>query len=151
MMKINKDNLTLIHSALTVFVGEPIVEASNGEDDVLYFVTHHGHEGRLEQSINGNWDIIIGDEVVYEIEDEIIHVIDQEEKGINLIQIYNYMKYDVDWKMLKFKSRRFMGILFTSMERQILSGHLPLHGDVVVGHQWMVYTQYGMKFNINLN
>lgn len=151
MMKINKDNLQLIHSALTAFVGEPIIEASSGEDDVLYFVTYNGNEGRMEKNIvTGNWDIYIGDEVVYEMEDEIVHVMDQEEKGINLIKIYNYMRYDINWKNLKFKSRKFMQIVFSAIEKQIVFGNFPLQGSIVIDENWIVYTK-GMKFNIILN
>ena len=150
-MKINKDNLQLIHSALTAFVGEPIIEASSGEDDVLYFVTYNGNEGRMEKNIvTGNWDIYIGDEVVYEMEDEIVHVMDQEEKGINLIKIYNYMRYDINWKNLKFKSRKFMQIVFSAIEKQIVFGNFPLQGSIVIDENWIVYTK-GMKFNIILN
>ena len=150
-MKINKDNLQLIHSALTAFVGEPIVEASSGEDDVLYFVTIIGNEGRMEKNIvSGNWDIYIGEEVVYEMEDEIVRVMDQEEKGINLIKIYNYMRYDINWKNLKFKSRKFLQIVFSAIEKQIVLGNLPLNGSIVIEANWIVYTK-GMKFNIILN
>jgi hypothetical protein len=148
-MKVDKTNIQLLHSAVTHFIGEPVVDLSRFDESVV-FITGSGTTGFMEPNFEGNWDIWIGDEVVYEMERELFDILDftRTDDG-GLIEFYNYIK-DFDPNSMKYKSRTFFEIIRSSVENIILNHDIPITGNCVIGS---VFVHYGKdkKFKINLN
>ena len=149
MKKVNSGNLQLLHSALTHFVGEPIMQMGKLEDASLMFQTATGVTGLVEPNYVGNMDIWIGEDVVYEIEKELYDLLEYDKKEIGLIEFYNYLKL-VDKSEFKIRSKTFFEIVKTSTENIILNYNLPLIGDTTIGETQIHYTdQQKMKINLN--
>ena len=150
MKKVNKDNLQLLHSALTHFVGEPINQMSHFTDDSVLFQTGSGVTGFVEPNYVGNMDIWIGENVVYEIEKDLYDLLEFDRKEIGIIDFYNHMK-EVDPTEFKTMSREFFDIVRRTTENIILNfDHLPLVGDTVIADTQIHYTKE-TKIKINLN
>ena len=148
-MKVDHKNLALIHSALTHFLGEPILDVSRFNDSIV-FQTALGTTGFMESNFIGNWDIWIGEEVVYEIEKELFDLIEYDRNPDGgLIELYNIMK-EIDPAGMKFKSRSFFDIIKSSIENIILNHNLPLTGDTKIGTTEIHYKD-NQKIKISLN
>jgi hypothetical protein len=148
MKKVNETNLQLLHSALTHFVGEPIIQMSRF-DDTLLFQTNSGSTGLVEPNYLGNMDIWIGETVVYEIEKDLFDLLEYDKKEIGLIEFYNHLK-TVDSYEFKNESKDFFEIVKTSTENIILNYNLPLVGDTTIAATQVHYTN-DQKIKINLN
>lgn len=148
-MNVDKNNLMLINSAITHFVGEPVSDISRFEDSVV-FQTHKGVMGFIEPNYVGNWDIWIGEEIVYEIEKELFDVIEYDRTDTGgLIKFYEELK-GIDLTGMKYKSRMFFDIIKTSVENLLLNHNLPIQGGAKIGSFEVCYTN-NKKFKINLN
>ncbi len=149
MKKVNDSNLQLLHSALTHFVGEPIIQMNKFNDDTLLFQTDSGVTGLVEPNFVGNMDIWIGENVVYEIEKSLYDLLEYDKNEIGLIEFYNYLKM-VDPQEFKTESKNFYDIVKTSTENIILNYNLPLVGDTTIQQTQVHYTEQ-QKIKINLN
>jgi hypothetical protein len=149
MKKVNESNLQLLHSALTHFVGEPIAQMSKFENDILLFQTSSGTTGLVEPNQVGNLDILIGENVIYEIEKDLFDLLEYDKKEIGLITFYNYLK-TVDTKGFKNRSKDFFKIVKTSTENIILNYNLPIVGETQIETTQIHYTE-DQKIKINLN
>ena len=134
-------------SAIESFIGELLVEFVQDED-AIGFMTISGATGSMEMNdFSGNWDIWIGEEVVYEVEPELVplmsHTNDRE-----LFDLYEYAK-NLDCE-LKYKSRRFVATVQNSIEKLLINGNLPLTGRSTIGNYEVIYTTT-RKFLISLN
>ncbi len=147
-MKINKENLKLIHSALTMFIGEPIDEIDRF-DDLWLFKTINGKNGMLEQNFVGNMDIWIGEEFIYEIEKKLFDIIEADKGEDSLIDLYKYMK-TFNLENLQNKSKNFFEIMLDSLENIILNYEIPLIGHIKIKHTELHYNEYH-KIKIILN
>lgn len=134
--------------ALQLFLGESVIGAEKHEDETVSFVTMRGDSGFMGPNFTGNWDIWIGDEVVYEVESDLYEII-QHQKDENLIELYEYIK-SIDPDGLKYKSKRFLEVVTTATENVILNFTLPLNGQVTIGDQEVIYKNK-KKIKINLN
>lgn len=135
--------------ALQLFLGEPVAVAEkHDDDDVVSFMTERGSMGSMEPNAFGNWDIWIGEEIVYEVEFELGMVI-LGQKDENLIDLYDSMK-EIDQDTLKYKSKRAYEVIQTAVENVILNYSLPLVGQVQIREQEVIYKN-SKKVKINLN
>lgn len=134
--------------ALQLFLGETVIGAEKHEDETVSFMTSRGDSGYMGPNYTGNWDIWIGDEVVYEVEGDLYEII-QHQKDENLIELYEYIR-GIDSAALKFKSKRFLEVVQTATENVILNYTLPLQGQVKIGDQEVIYKNK-KKIKINLN
>lgn len=141
------NNIGMYKTAIELFLGEPLVEMVQ-DDDAIGFMTITGNLGSMEMNeYSGNWDIWIGEEVVYEVEPELVPLMDHT-NDCQLFDLYEYTKsLDCD---LKYKSRRFLTIVQNSIEKLLLNGNLPLTGRSTIGTYEVIYTD-SRKFLISLN
>ena len=138
----------MFKTAIELFLGEPLIEMVRDED-AIGFMTITGNTGSMEiNDYSGYWDIWIGDEVVYEVEPELTPLMDHT-NDTQLFDLYEYAK-EIDSHDLKYKSRRFLGIVQGSIEKLLLNGNLPLTGSTVIGNFEVIYTN-SRKFLISLN
>lgn len=144
------NNINMFKTAIELFLGEPLLDVVQDEnEEAIGFLTRTGAAGSMEiNTYSGNWDIWIGEEVVYEVEQELApllrHTNDKE-----MFDLYAYAK-SIDAEMLKYKSRRFLNIVQQSIEKLLINGHLPLVGTTVIGSYEVIYTN-NRKFLISLN
>jgi len=125
-------DLTLTHSAITTFIGEPVVEL-NRFDNSIVFVTASGNTGFVEPNdFTGDWNVWVGEELVYEIEGPLFEVLEYEDKGRRLVEMYNYMK-TIDPETMKFRSKSFFEIVKSTVEKTLLEGYVPIDGETVIG------------------
>jgi len=141
------DNKSMFKTAIELFLGEPLVEMVQDED-AIGFMTITGSTGSMEiNTFSGNWDIWIGEEVVYEVEPELVPLMNHKNDR-ELFDLYEYAKnLDCD---LKYKSRRFKDIVQNSIEKLLINGNLPLKGRSTIGTYEVIYTDT-RKFLISLN
>jgi hypothetical protein len=141
------DNKSMFKTAIELFLGEPLIEMVQDED-AIGFMTITGNTGSMEiNDYSGNWDIWIGEEVVYEVESELVPLMSHTNDR-QLFDLYEYAKsLDCD---LKYKSRRFVDIVQNSIEKLLINGNLPLTGRSTIGHFEVIYTET-RKFLISLN
>jgi len=145
MKRVNKEDLRLIHSALTHFVGGMI----SAVDDNLGFETADGGVGFIEKRSDGTYEIFVNDESVYVVEGEFFDIINYDHTKDHLIDLYERLT-TIDPDRLKYRSRSFYWSVKTSMESIILNMNLPLEGNVRIGNYQMFYTPEH-KFKVNLN
>lgn len=134
--------------ALQLFLGELILDVCKNEDETVTFVTAAGSFGFMGPNYLGNWDIWIGEEIVYEIEQDLYEII-QHEKDENIIALYGYIR-NVEPAQLKYKSKKFLEVVQMATENLILNYTLPLKGQVKIGYQEVIYKN-GKKAKIQLN
>jgi hypothetical protein len=145
MKKVNPGDLRLIHSALTHFVGGMI----SSIDENFRFETIDGGLGRVAANRSGDYDVYIGDELVYTIEGEFFDIINYDEKKDQLIELYERM-CALKPETLKYMTRVFYYKVRTSMEDIILNMNLPLEGQAVIGNYQVFYSP-DHKLKVNLN
>ena len=150
-MKVTLENLQLLHSALTHFVSEPVADVSRFEKSIL-FKTDSGRIGLVERNFFGNYNIMIGEDIVYEIERELYDIIEadrNERTSENFIDFYEMLKKE-DTSFFQPQSIKFFDILKNSVENIILNYNLPLEGEAIIGTYQIHYTNQS-KIKINLN
>lgn len=145
MRKINADDLRLIHSALTHFAGCMI----RAVDDNLGFETAEGLLGFAQRNANGDYDIYIGDELVYTVEGAFFDILNYDQNKTELIELYENMLM-IEPESLKYMTRTFYYRVKFSMENIILDMNLPLEGSARIGNYQVFYTPEH-KFKLNLN
>lgn len=137
----------MFKTAIELFLGEHLVEMTRA-DDVIEFITITGHLGQMVPNFSGNWDIWVGEEVVYEVENELEPLLNHYNDK-DLINLYEYAR-KIDQDQLKFKSRQFLNIVQGSIEKILVAGSLPLDGRAIVGIYEVIYKN-NRKFLISLN
>ena len=143
-----RPNNNFLIVALQLFLGEGVEIAEKHEDETVSFITSRGDAGFMGPNFTGNWDIWIGEEVVYEVESDLYEII-QHQKDENLIQLYDYIR-NIDRSNLKYKSKRFLEVVQMATENVILNFTLPLKGQVKIGEQEVIYKN-NKRIKINLN
>ena len=148
MRDIQQEQNTLVKTALQLFVGDPITSVSKF-DGSLVFKTKSGLAGLVEQNAIGEWDIWVGETVVYEIEDDIFSVMEHKGNDESLFELYDYVK-TVDYNSLKDKSKVFLDIVRRAIEKLLINSLLPIEGSAQVGNDQVIYKNK-VKIRINLN
>lgn len=139
---------TLIKVALQLLINKGI-HAVEKTDDSFLFITSEGEFGFIEPNDYGRWDVWIGEEMIYEVENEIRHILEHE-KDENLIQLYNYVK-SIDTRDLQIQSLKFLTTVKVAMENLICSYRLPLKGIANIRNYDVIYTSAIHPFTINVN
>jgi hypothetical protein len=141
-------NLNLMHSAITYFIKEPVKELSKFKESFV-FTTDSGRFGYIDKNHNGNYDVWIGDDIVYEIESDLFDMIEYEGRGTDLMGFYENMKKE-DLGTFQQKSKEFFNIVMSSVENILLNNDLPIVGSATIGKTQLFYTKC-CKITVNLN
>ena len=148
-MKINVNNLEILHSAISFFIKEPIVSLDKTED-LLIFQTASGIWGTVEKSSYDEfYGIWVGELLVYELESELYDILSIDRGTDGLIDFYNEIK-EYNPIYLKEASKTFFSIVKKSSENIILNQNLPLHGHTII-HETEVQYYDDKKVVIHLN
>jgi hypothetical protein len=148
MMKEVEEPHSLVKTALRLFVGDVISDVSKF-DDVLVFRTENGLSGMVEKNQIGEWEIWIGEDVIYSIEEDIFSIMDHDGGDESLFKLYKDIKV-IDRYELKDKSKLFLDIVKQAVENLLLNSRLPLVGSTNIGSTQVIYKKE-VKIRINLN
>lgn len=147
MRMIQNDKPNLMRTAIELFLGEHIDDITVAEESVV-FTTMTGATGIMEPNFLGNFDIWIGEEVIYEIEHDLFKImLHKDDKDI--FSLYDYLRA-INIMELKHKSKLFLYIVKTSVERLLLHNKLDIEGRTIIGTTEVIYHN-GKKLTIMLN
>lgn len=145
-MKRVSEDFRLVHSALTHFAGEMVINMS---DDTMEFETVHGDTGVVAQNDNF-YDIYVGSELVYRVESDFFEICNYNPLDCDIIGLYRRLQA-IDPMGLQYRSRTFYRVVKESVENLILDMQLPLvQGDVRIKNYHVFYTPEN-RVKINLN
>lgn len=138
----------LMYSALDHFLGTDTPVKIFRDDLGISFETALGNLGLVVPNSEGNWDIFLNDEKIYEIESEVYSIITHEG---NAPSIDDYMKKlkSLSGTSLKEESRKFVdmtrsGIGFLAIQGKInlksdfVYGPFSVHTDLIVGEKRII-------------
>jgi hypothetical protein len=119
------------------FVGNHVFGIKMLEDSVL-FKTDIGANGLISKNINGDWDIIIGDEVVYELEDELLNVLIPGDEKFQIDDYYQNLNNLLN-SDLKYRSKSLVIQIVRTLQIFILNAEIKPINPIIFG-PFQVYT-----------
>lgn len=119
------------------FVGNHVFGIKMLEDSVL-FKTDIGANGLISKNINGDWDIIIGDEVVYELEDELLNVLIPGDEKFEIDDYYHNLNNLLN-SDLKYRSKSLVIQIVRTLQIFILNAEIKPINPIKFG-PFQVYT-----------
>lgn len=145
----NKYN-DLMYGALEVFLEKdsPLLVGRDG--DTIEFSTVLGNHGVLSENMEGEWDILLEDEVVYTMEREIFDLIAREREDTDpdldslLLELSDLYKRD-----LRNKSKILLEILIQGIGYLIVSGKVKSGIDLQFGPHFVKSSSDGPDINYN--
>ena len=149
--------MSLLSSALSIFVDEPVlhVEGGSGEEEgeyafLTYSRTGEPKEGFIEHNFLGNYNIWLEGKLAYEVEGELFDLLNEKRKG--LISFYSKLK-KINYEKLKSKSQMFVGIVLDQAENLIANPLVSVESrkEVKIKNNFIFSDRMGNKFVINLN
>lgn len=122
----------LMYSALDHFLGTDTPVKIFRDDLGISFETALGNQGLVVPNSEGNWDIFLNDERIYEIESEVYSIITHEG---NAPSIDDYMKKlkSLSGTSLKEESRKFVDMTRSGIGFLAIQGKINLKTDFVYG------------------
>lgn len=122
----------LMYSALDHFLGTDTPVKIFRDDLGISFETALGNQGLVVPNSEGNWDIFLNDEKIYEIESEVYSIITHEG---NAPSIDDYMKKlnNLSGTSLKEESRKFVDMTRSGIGFLAIQGKINLKTDFVYG------------------
>lgn len=128
----------MCRTALELFLGDMVVDVEE-VDGEIHFETFRGFRGCVVENYNGNLDIWVGEEVVYEMEAEIVPII-EETRDNQLFDLYEYIR-GINPLALKYKSKMFVDIVQDSIKKLLIKGTLPVEGRTIIDSMEVIYTK----------
>lgn len=140
-----------LNQVLQHYIGGKIIDIRSNEDgDNMIFSTPLGVNGILSENSEGNWSIIINDEVVDVIEKEVFKILVNPGKKMILDEYLNNLNELIDRQDLKFRSKSLIKSIMKLLEGYILSPDFVPKKDIKVGIHYIVNFK-GNKFINCLN
>jgi len=140
----------LIYGALDIFIENDSPELVAREGNKVSFVTRLGSHGKIiEDDIKG-WNVMLGDDVVYTIEEEVYSLIHTRE---NAPSLEDYLKkvseiYDHN---LQDKSKILLESIIEGIVKLLKENKISLGVDLQVGSFLIKKGQIFNNYNISLN
>jgi hypothetical protein len=149
-MGFTKIHTDLMYSALDHFLETDTPVLIFRDPLGVSFETALGGQGLVIPNLEGNWDIFLNDEKIYEIEDEVYSIITHEG---NAPSIDDYMKKlkSLSGTSLKDESRKFVDMTRSGIVFLALQGKINLKSDFVYGPFSVHTNPSGEKTIIILN
>jgi hypothetical protein len=128
----------LMFTALDYFIGDDTPVKIFRDDLGISFETALGNQGLVVPNEEGNWDIILNNSKIYEIENEIYSIITHEG---NTPSINEYMKLlkEVSELDIKDKSRGFLNLTLGGISILAVHGKIKLDTNLIYG-PYLLYT-----------
>jgi hypothetical protein len=138
----------ILYPIIEHYIGTRVVRIKRDDDSVL-FKTMLGQGGKIEKNIDGDWDLVIGEEKVGEIED-ILFSIFCESKDQPPIEKYYKKLLQLKEEHLNYRSSLLVDQLVLSIEFLILNMEIELKNPVDVG-PFYIFNYKGEKQILVLN
>ena len=127
------------------FVGNHVFGVKMEEDSVI-FKTEIGTQGLISKNTNGDWDIIIRNEVIYEVEDELFGALMPSKGRVQLDEYYEKLNALLTGN-LKYRSKVLVIHIVKTLEYFILNTQINPRIPIKVG-PFLVFTSKIMGKNI---
>lgn len=139
-----------LYPVLQHYTGVKIVSVSSNEDNGLTFNTSWGVSGLLLENTNGDWEIIIGQEIIDRIERNVFEALVKPSVKSNLgeyIKILNNLASD---KKIGKRSKILVSQILKILEEFILNSNFLPKEEIKFGSFW-IFNYKGNKFINSLN
>lgn len=120
------------------------------ENELVYFKTISGRGGKIEKNKYGNWDLLVGDEKVGEIEDVLFSIFCDYRDQPPIDKYYNKLLKLKSTSMLNHRSIILVEQLMFSIEFLIMNMQVNLYGPVHIG-PFLAFSHNTNKFVLGLN
>ena len=128
----------LMFSALDYFIGEDTPVKIFRDDLGICFETVLGNQGLVVPNEVGNWDIILNNSKIYEIENEVYGIITHEGNSPSINEYMKLLK-QVSELDIKDKSRGFLNLTLGGIGILAVHGKIKLDTNLVYG-PYLLYT-----------
>jgi hypothetical protein len=136
----------------------PIIEHYTGTivskvrriDESILFKTISGQAGKIERNIEGDWDLLIDEEKVAEIEDGLFSIFCESKNQPPIDKYYNELLRLKRRGVLNYKSNVLVDQLITSIEFLILHMDVQLEDPIAMG-PFFTFNHNGTKHVLVLN
>jgi len=137
----------LMYGALEVFLENDSPLLVGREGDNIEFSTVLGNHGSLSENKNGDWDILLEDDVVYTMEKEIFDLITKEDSAPDLDDLLLELS-ELYQKDLRDKSKILLETIIKGIGYLIVNGKAKSEMDLQFGSHFI---KAGSNNDINYN
>jgi hypothetical protein len=138
----------ILYPIIEHYIGDGVAGVRRGEEAVL-FHTVMGKDGRIEKNDGGDWDLLVEEEKVAEIEDGLFSIFCEAKKQPP-IDVYYKKLLRVKKKKLNYRSSILVDQLIKSLEMLMLNMEVKLKNPITIG-PYFVLKCLGKKEVIVLN
>jgi hypothetical protein len=138
----------ILYPIIEHYIGDGVAGVKRGHDEVS-FLTIMGKDGRIEKNEEGDWDLLVEEEKVAEIEDSLFSIFCEAKKQPP-IDVYYKKLLKVKRKKLNYRSSILVEQLVKSLEMLMLNMEVKLKNPIAIG-PFLVFTSMGRKDIIVLN
>jgi hypothetical protein len=140
----------LMYSALDHFLGSDSPVRIFRNEMGISFETALGNYGLVVPNQDGNWEVFLNDDMIYEIENEVYSIITHEGNAPSIDDYMDKLR-GLSSADLKDKSKKFVEMTRSGIEFLAVQGKIDLKQSFTYG-PFMVYKDpYGQKRSIILN
>jgi len=118
----------ILYPIIEHYIGDGVAGVKRGHDEVS-FLTIMGKDGRIEKNEEGDWDLLVEEEKVAEIEDSL---------------------FSIFCEAINYRSSILVEQLVKSLEMLMLNMEVKLKNPIAIG-PFLVFTSMGRKDIIVLN
>lgn len=140
----------LMYSALDYFLGSDTPVRIFRDEIGVSFDTALGNQGLITPNEDGNWEVFVNGDKVYEIESEVFSIITHEGNAPSLDEYMTKLK-NLSASPLKDKSKKFVDMTKSGIEFLAVQGKVNLKENFVYGPFLVYRDSFGEKRSIILN
>lgn len=138
----------ILYPIIEHYIGDGVAGVRR-EDESVSFMTIMGKDGRIEKNQGGDWDLLVEEEKVAEIEDSLFSIFCEARKQPP-IDVYYKKLIKVKKKKLNYRSSILVDQLIKSLEMLILNMEVKLKNPLNLG-PFFIFNSMGRKEVIVLN
>lgn len=140
--------IDILYPIIEHYIGDGVAGIKR-ETESVSFLTVMGKDGRIEKNIEGDWDLLVGEEKVAEIENSLFSIFCEANKQPP-IDVYYKKLLKIKKKKLNYRSSILVDQLIKSLEILILNMEVKLKKPITLG-QFFIFNLMGKKEVIVLN
>jgi hypothetical protein len=123
--------MDILYPVIEHYIGATVSNIKR-EDESIFFKTQLGQGGIIHKNESGNWDLVIEDEKIAEIEDILFSVFCESRKQPPIDKYYKKL-VEIKGKELNYRSGILVDQLITSIEVILLMGDIKLKSPITFG------------------
>lgn len=140
----------LIYGALDIFLDDDSPELVGRDGDNISFVTKLGSHGKILVNENQGWDVVVGEDLIYTIENEVYLLIHTRENAPSL-ERYVEKVSEIYQHNLQDKSKILLESIIKGIVKLLQENKINLDMDLQVGPVLIKKGQIFNNYNISLN